>query len=86
MDQVTRWSSGAKILRGVQEVSGERQKLLDGHDSDEDSFIKRPPRGPKVRKAKKEDSFSDEDVTLIPLGPTSRPPKPPPGPDQCIEV
>lgn len=86
MDKVARWSNGAKSLRGVQELSGERQKLLDGHDSDEESFRTRVPRVPKVRKAKQEDSFSDEDDSLIPLGPISRPPKPPPGPDQCIEV
>jgi hypothetical protein len=81
-----RWTNGTKTFRSAQEAPAERQKLLADYDSDHEGHRTKPPRVPKVRKAKREDSFSDEDATLIPLGSVSRPPKPLPMSDQSIEV
>jgi hypothetical protein len=78
---VPRW--GPRNIRGGPEES--QRLLLDDPDEDEKSRS-RPIRSTRVRKAKVEDSFSDEDDNLIPLGPASRPPRPLPVPDQCIEV
>ncbi len=88
---VLRWGIGSRSIRGGGE---EGQRLLhdpEGHDDSNEDFSERTRskhnKGPRVRKAKVEDSYSDdEDGTLIPLGASSRPPRAPPVPDQCIEV
>ncbi len=88
---VPRWGIGSRSIRGGGE---EGQRLLhdpEGHDDSNEDFSERTRskhnKGPRVRKAKVEDSYSDDDDgTLIPLGASSRPPRPPPVPDQCIEV
>ncbi len=47
---------------------------------------KKKPRTPKPRKAKEEDSYSDEDGVLIPLGSLTKPQRPPPITFQCLEI
>ena len=89
----TRWGLGTRSVRGpgVEEC----QRLLlhpDDQGQTEENvnssrFNSKQSKGSKVRKAKVEDSYSeDEEGNLIPLGPSSRPPRPLPVPDQCIEV
>ena len=88
---MVRWGIGSRSVRGGGE---EGQRLLndpDGHGDSNEDFNERTKskqiKGPRVRKAKVEDSYSDDDDgTLIPLGASSRPPRPLPVPDQCIEV
>ena len=85
-NMVPRWAGGPKLVRGGQDSTEERERLLMDTGSDHVGSKTRPTRAPRVRKAKLEDSFSDEDGNLITLGPSSRPPRPLPVPDQCIEV
>jgi hypothetical protein len=89
----TRWGLGTRSARtpGIEES---QRLLLDSDDQNqnEDFFNSsrakgKQNKGVKVRKAKLEDSYSEDDEdNLLPLGALSRPAKPLPVPDQCIEV
>ena len=87
----TRWGLGTRSVRtpGMEES---QRLLLDADDQSDDYAYSSRSKGKqnkvsKVRKAKIEDSYSEDDEgNLIPLGGSSRPPRPLPVPDQCIEV
>ena len=87
----TRWGLGTRGVRtpGLEES---QRLLLDADDQSDDYANSSRSKGKqnkvsKVRKAKIEDSYSEDDEgNLIPLGGSSRPPRPLPVPDQCIEV
>lgn len=79
---VTRWGGST---RGDPD---EDQRLLLAPESypNGGGMSKSKPKIPKIRKAKREDSYSDDDELLIPLGGMSRPSRPPPVTHQSIEV
>ena len=89
----TRWGLGTRGVRtpGMEEsqrllLDPDDQSLSDDY-ANSSRFKGKQNKGNKVRKAKIEDSYSEDDEgNLIPLGGSSRPPRPLPVPDQCIEV